>query len=165
MKRAGIRTFIAVTAVALLVSAAPVASAAPQSDRSYVGTWELAAWSVDGTTVDCPGTLPAPPPAPSLECSDGQFLKLTKNSRYTTNLSVFRSMKNPTGDYGVVKLANSPTRTIVFYSDAPRADPRAYNLKMRKDAEGRATMVISLELSVTPDKDSYVEMIFRPKTS
>ena len=64
-----------------------------------------------------------------------------------------------------MKLANSPTKTIVFYSDTTRADPRAYNLKMGKDDEGLPTMVISLDLSVAPGKDSYIEMVFRSKSS
>ena len=96
MKKSSIFTMAATAAIALTVIAAPTSTAAPKPDRSYIGTWELASWNIDGTTVDCPGTLSLPAPAPPIECSDGQFLKLAKNARYTTNVSVFRSTKHPT---------------------------------------------------------------------
>jgi hypothetical protein len=165
MKKAVMSAMVATGAVALTVSLAPMAMADPQSDRSYYGTWELKAWNVDGTEITCPGTLPAPPPAPAIECKGGEFLKLTKGSRYRSNLSVFQSQKHPKGDFGILKLANSPTRTIVFYSDSTRADPRAYNLEMRKDAGGRDSMVISLEFSAGPERDTTIEMLFSRKAN
>ncbi len=146
--------------IVMLMAAAPVSSAAPQSGRGHLGTWELAAWTVDGTTIDCPGKLTLPAPAPAIECKGGEFLKLSKRSRYSSNLSVFETMRHPTGDYQVVRLANSPTRTIVFYSDSARRDPRAYNLQFSKGEDGRDRMIISLEFSAGAGRDSFIEMVF-----
>ena len=93
------RTLAAAAVVAVVVGGAPMSSAAPASGRGHLGTWELAQWNVDGTVIDCPGKLTLPAPAPAIDCKGGEFLKLTKGSRYTSNLSVFETMRHPTGDY------------------------------------------------------------------
>ncbi|MSW93712.1 MAG: hypothetical protein F2806_02100 [Actinobacteria bacterium] len=165
MKKAIMRAVIATGAIALAVSSAPISTAAAQSDRGYVGTWELKAWNIDGTSIDCPGKLPVPPPAPAIECKGGEYLKLTKNSRYRSNLSVFQTRTHPNGSFGVLDLLNSPTKTIVFYSDTARKDPRAYNMDFKRGSNGLDSMVISLEFSVGPEKNTYIKMIFTRKAS
>jgi hypothetical protein len=165
MKKAMMSAVIATAAIALAVSSAPISASAAQSDRGYYGTWELAAWNIDGTNVDCPGKLPVPPPAPAIECKGGEFLKLTKGSRYRSNLSVFQTMTHPKGSFGVLELPSSPTKTIVFYSDSARQDPRAYNLKLSKGADGRDSMIISLEFSAGQGKDTNIKMIFSRKAN
>ena len=165
MNRAILNGILATGIVALTATLAPPSATASPADGNYVGTWVLTGWNVDGTDIDCPGKLPVPPPAPAIECGGGEFLKLTKGSRYRSNLSVFRTQLHPKGDFGVLQLPNSPTRTIVFYSDTARRDPRAYNLEVTKGRGGRDSMVISLEFSAGAGKDSLIEMIFSRKAS
>lgn len=160
MNKNVLRTLAAAAVVTAVVGAAPVSSAAPASGRNYLGTWTLVEWNVDGTVIDCPGKLTLPAPAPSIDCTGAEFLNLTKGSRYKSNLSVFEKMMHPTGDYEVVRLNNSPTRTIVFYSDSARRDPRAYNLQLSKGEDGRDRMIISLEFSAGAGRDSYIQMVF-----
>jgi hypothetical protein len=69
MKQASRRVLCVTSAVAAAAGLLLASSPAALADGGYYGTWTLTAWKLNGTQIDCPGKLPVPPPAPSIECA------------------------------------------------------------------------------------------------
>lgn len=148
-------------AAAIVASAALVAAPAAQADGQYYGTWTLTAWKLGSQTVPCPGKLPLPPPAPTIECKGGEILKLKSNYRYKTNIPAF-SRSSSTGDFEILKFPNRPHHTILFDSDRAGDDARAYDVRLQGFGEGAPKkMVISLNVSIGGGEAVPLKMIFR----
>jgi hypothetical protein len=141
--------------------AAPAAQAA-QADSGYYGTWNLTAWKIDGKIVNCPGKVPLPPPAPTIECKGGETLKLRSNNTYKSTLDVIR-MESHGGEFEVTKFATNKYRTIIFQSFDVKEDPSPYQLQFQgKTSAGTPkTMVISTRISPGPGQDKVlISMVF-----
>lgn len=158
MKRAISLAGAGITAAAAVV----VPASAAMAHGDYHGVWTLEAFKVNGTKVNCPGTLPAPPPAPQISCKAGEYLKLKNNYRYKTTMSAFTNAYS-TGAYDVIGLdGGHHHKAIVFDSSVDQDDPRAYNLRLQGYGSGIPTkMVISLGVNIGGGKVMKTNMIFR----
>lgn len=135
---------------------------AARADGAYYGAWTLSAFKLNGTTVDCPGKLPLPPPAPPIECKAGTYLELKTNYTYKTNLSAFQG-KSSKGQFDVIKFSADEYSTIIFDSYEAKDDPRSYQMKLQGKtySGGPKKMVIFSSIGVGGGKAITVKMIFR----
>lgn len=161
MKTAMKRALGASGALALAASAALIPASAAQADGAYYGAWTLTAWKLGGQTVNCPGKLPLPPPAPTIECKGGETLELKSGYRYKTTIPAFRGASGK-GDFEVLKFPNRKSKTIVFDSDDAQDDPRAYQMKLQGYGSGTPKkMVIFMSIGTGAGQDTMIKMIFR----
>jgi hypothetical protein len=148
-------------AAAVVAGAALMAAPAAQADGGYYGAWTLEAFKIDGKRIDCPGTLPFPPPAPPISCKAGEVLELRSDYTYKSTLDVFKGALGK-GNFDVVKFGNSKHKTIVFDSNADTDNPRAYRMKLQGTGAGAPKkMVIFLAYSTPSGKDVRISMILR----
>jgi len=148
-------------ALALAASVALVPATAAQADGNYYGAWTLTAWKVGGQTVNCPGTLPLPPPAPSISCKAGEILELKSGYRYKTTLDVFRGATGK-GDFAILGFSDRAHKNIVFDADDAQDDPRAYKIKFQGTGDGAPKkMVIFTSIGTGRGQDTMIKMIFR----
>jgi hypothetical protein len=148
-------------AAAVVAGAALVAAPAAQADGKYYGAWTLTAWKVGGQTVNCPGKLPLPPPAPSISCKSGEILELKSGDRYKTTLDVFRGATGK-GDFAILGFSDRAHKNIVFDADDAQDDPRAYKIKFQGTGDGAPKkMVIFTSIGAGRDQDTLIKMIFR----
>lgn len=137
-------------------------ASAAQADGNYYGAWTLEAWKLGGTKIDCPGSLPLPPPAPAISCKGGEYLELKSNYRYKTNLEIFSALLLSKGNYGTIELPNAASRTIVFDADGDTNDPRAYQMKLQGTGQGAPKkMKIYVSVGMGGGKTVKVQMVFR----
>ena len=129
---------------------------------AFYGTWNLAAWELDGQIINCPGKLPLPAPAPTIECTGGETLKLRSNNTYKSTLDVIR-MESHGGEFEVIKFPMNKYRTIVFQSFEVLDDPSPYQVKLQgKTSAGTYTkLVVSTHISTGPGVKIPISMIFR----
>jgi hypothetical protein len=148
-------------ALALAASVALVPATAAQADGQYYGAWTLTAWKVNGQTINCPGKLPLPPPAPTIECKGGEILELKSGYRYKTTIPAFKGNAGK-GDFTVFTFPNRKYKQIVFDSDDAQDDPRAYKMKLQGTGNGAPKkMVVWLSVGRPGGEDIVVKMIFR----
>jgi len=150
-------------AAAVVAGAALMAAPAAQADGGYYGTWTLEAFKIGSQTVDCPGKLPVPPPAPAIECKGGETLKLKSDYTYKTTLDVFRG-ESGKGDFEVLKFSTNDYHTIVFDSYDVKDNPRSYQVKFQgKTSAGTPKkMVVFSSVGTGPGSEPIVvKMIFR----
>lgn len=149
-------------AAAVLAGAALVAAPAAQADGAYYGAWTLTAWKLGGQTINCPGKLPLPPPAPTIECKGGEYLELKSGYTYKTNLAAFRGNSGK-GEFEVIKFSTNKYHTIIFDSYDAKDDPRSYQVKFQgKTSAGTPKkMVIFTSVGTGRGEDTMIKMIFR----
>ena len=149
-------------ALALAASVALVPATAAQADGNYYGAWTLTAWKIGGQTVNCPGTLPLPPPAPSISCKAGETLELKSDYTYKTTLDVFRG-KSGKGDFEVIKFSTNKYHTIIFDSYDVQDDPRSYQVKFQgtTSAGTPKKMVVFTSIGTGRGEEIMIKMIFR----
>jgi hypothetical protein len=147
-------------ATALIAGAAIVAAPPAQADGGYYGSWTLAAVKIAGDRVDCPGTLPFPPPTPPISCTAGATLQLRSDYTYKSTLpTVFRGARGK-GSFDVVKLVKGSSKTIVFESNVDTQNPRAYRMKLQGTRDGTPKkMVIFLTYNTPSGEDLKISMI------
>jgi len=149
-------------AAAVVAGAALMAAPAAQADGGYYGTWNLTAWKLDGKITNCPGKIPLPPPAPTIECKGGETLKLKADYTYKSTLDVIR-MESHGGEFEVTKFPTNKYRTIIFQSFDVKDEPSPYQLQFQgKTSAGTYNkMVISTRLSPGPGQDKVlISMVF-----
>jgi hypothetical protein len=149
-------------AAAVVAGAALMAAPAAQADGGYYGTWILEAFKIGSQTIDCPGKLPVPPPAPTIECKGGETLKLKSDYTYKTTLDVFRG-ESGKGEFEVIKFSTNDYHTIIFDSYEVKDAPRSYQVKFQgKTSAGTPKkMVVFSSIGTGPGQDVTVKMIFR----
>ncbi len=156
------RVIGASAAAAVVAGSALLGAPTAQGSGNYYGAWTLTAWKIDGEVIDCPGTLPLPPPAPSVECKGGEVLELKSNYRYRTNLAVFGRYLTNRGSFDIIKFAGAKSKTIIFDADGVENDPRAYQVKFQGMSSGAPQkMVIYVEVSTGGGEATMIKMIFR----
>jgi len=149
-------------AAAVLAGAALIAAPAAQADGYYYGTWNLAAWKLNGKTINCPGVVPLPAPAPTIECKGGETLKLKQDYTYKSTLDVIR-MESHGGEFDIIKFPTNKYRTILFQSFDVKNAPSPYQLQFegKTSAGAPKKMVISTRLSPGPGQDKVaISMVF-----
>ena len=154
---------VAAIAGALIIagSGALLGASAAQADGNYYGAWTLEGFKVGKSKVDCPGTVPFPPPAPSISCKAGEYLELKSDYTYKTTLDVFSDGMGK-GSFDVIKLANGTAKTIVFDSNSDTDNPRAYRVKFQGMSSGMPKkMVVFLTYHLPNGKNLKISMIFR----
>ncbi|MEY4171534.1 MAG: hypothetical protein RLZ94_2607 [Actinomycetota bacterium] len=148
-------------AAAVVAGAALITAPGAQADGGYYGAWTLEAFKIAGKRVDCPGTLPFPPPAPAISCTAGEVLELRSDYTYKSTLDVFRGALGK-GNFDVVKFGNSHHKTIVFDSNVDTDNPRAYRMKLQGTGAGAPKkMVIFLAYNTPSGGQTKVSMILR----
>jgi len=149
-------------AAAVVAGAALLAAPTAQADGGYYGTWNLTAWKLGGKIITCPGKLPLPPPAPTIECTGGETLKLTPDYTYKSTLDVIR-METHGGEFTIVKFSTNEHRTIIFQSYDVKNDPSPYQVKFqgKTSAGTHKKMVVSTSISTGPGEKIPIKMIFR----
>ena len=148
-------------ALGVVAGLALLPAQAAQADGNYYGAWTLEAFKIGGQKVDCPGTIPFPPPAPPISCKAGEILELNSDYTYKSTLDVFRSAQGK-GNFEVVKFANNSHKTIVFDSNVAADNPRAYRMKLQGVGAGAPKkMVIFLTYNLPSGEDLKISMIFR----
>ena len=149
-------------AAAVVAGAALMAAPAAQADGDYYGTWTLEGFKVGSQTIDCPGKLPFPPPAPTIECKSGETLKLKSDYTYKTTLDVFRG-ESGKGEFEVIKFSTNKYHTIIFDPYDVQDDPRSFQVKFQgKTSAGTPKkMVVFSTIGTGPGQDVTVKMIFR----
>lgn len=148
-------------AVAVIAGGALVAAPAAQADGGYYGEWTLTAWKLGKQKIDCPGSLPLPPPAPTIECKGGETLTLKPGYRYATTIPAFEGSSG-SGYFATVMFPGNTVETIVFDSDDAKDDPRAYQMKLTGMSSGMANkMVIFVSVGTGRGEDTMIKMIFR----
>lgn len=161
MKRSIKQLIGASGAAAVLAGSALIAAPAAQADGGYYGTWTLEAFKIGGTTIDCPGKLPFPPPAPSISCTAGEILKLNSDYTYKSTLDVFRGALGK-GEFDVINFGNNKYKTIVFDSNVAADNPRAYRMKLQGTGDGSPKkLVIFLAFDLPSGDNVKISMIFR----
>jgi len=155
------RALTATGALVLAAGAVVLPATAARADGAYHGTWKLTAWKINGVTIPCPGKLELPPPAPSISCNDHEKLVLNDNYRYTTNLQVLAHLHDDSGDYAVLKFADTPDKVILFDANLGGSNPRAYHLRLIGAKAGTPNkMKISLSTTNPDGSKSIAKMIF-----
>ncbi|MFM1964378.1 MAG: hypothetical protein RL134_103 [Actinomycetota bacterium] len=149
-------------ALALAASAVIVPATAAQADGGYYGAWTLTAWKLGNKTIECPGKLPLPPPAPSISCKGGETLDLNSDYTYKTTLDVFRG-KSGKGEFEVIKFSTNKYHTIIFDSYDVQDDPRSYQVKFQgtTSAGTPKKMVVFTTVGRPGGEDTLIKMIFR----
>ena len=149
-------------AAAVLAGAALVSAPSAQADGDYYGTWNLTAWKLNGKTINCPGVVPLPAPAPTIECKGGESLKLKQDYTYKSTLDVIR-MESHGGEFDIIKFPTNKYRTILFQSFDVKDEPSPYQLQFqgKTPAGTPKKMVISTRLSPGPGQDKVlISMVF-----
>ena len=145
-RRTLITAGIAIAATAAVVPM-QMAAAAPPAGGGFYGVWTLKSWDMNGQVLPCPVQLTLPPPAPSIGCGPGTFLKLFRNGTYTTNLPVFESNEADAGVFVVGDLGAKKGYVIVFDDNGDSDAPRAYRLAIaKKGSTAPKKMDISLAM-------------------
>lgn len=144
-------------AAAVLAGAALVAAPAAQADGNYYGAWTLTAWKLDGKTIECPGKLPLPPPAPQIGCKSGEVLELKSGYRYKSTIANFSHK----GAFEVLKFPKSSSQTIVFDGDDESDDPRAYQMKLQGAGDGTPKKMVIFLSTGRAGSETTIKMIFR----
>ena len=149
-------------AAAVVAGAALMAAPAAQADGGYYGTWTLEAFKVGSQTIDCPGKLPFPPPAPTIECKGGETLKLKSDYTYKTTLEVFRG-ESGKGEFEVIKFSTNKYHTMIMDSYDVQDDPRSFQVKFQgKTSAGTPKkMVLSRSALSVSGEAITVKLIFR----
>lgn len=148
-------------ALGVVAGLALLPAQAAQADGSYYGAWTLEAFKIAGQKVDCPGSIPVPPPAPSISCKAGEILELNSDYTYKSTLDVFKSAQGK-GNFEVIKFGNSSHKTIVFDSNVDMDNPRAYRMKLQGTGSGAPKkMVVFLTYNTPGGEDIKISMIFR----
>lgn len=149
-------------AAAVVAGAALMAAPAAQADGAYYGAWTLTAWKLGNQTVPCPGKLPLPPPAPTIECKGGETLELKSNYTYKTDIPAFRGASGK-GEFDVIKFSTNKYHTIIFDSYDAKDDPRSYQVKFQgKTSVGTPKkMVVFASVGTGRGEDVMIKMIFR----
>ena len=149
-------------AAAVIAGAALMAAPAAQADGDYYGTWTLEGFKIGSQTVDCPGKLPFPPPAPPIECKGGETLKLKSDYTYKTTVDVFPGDSGK-GEFEVIKFSTNKYHTIIFDPYDVQDDPRSFQVKFQgKTSAGTPKkMVVFSTIGTGPGQDVTVKMIFR----
>lgn len=149
-------------AAAVVAGAALMAAPAAQADGGYYGTWTLEAFKVGSQTIDCPGKLPFPPPAPSISCTAGETLKLKSDYTYKTTLEVFRG-ESGKGEFEVIKFSTNKYHTMIIDSYDVQDDPRSFQVKFQgKTSAGTPKkMVLSRSALSVSGEAITVKLIFR----
>ena len=146
----------------IAAGAALLGASAAQADGNYYGAWTLTAFKINKTTIECPGSLPVPPPAPPISCKAGQYLELNDDYTYKTNLQIFSRRNLDKGDFATVQIGNSPNESIVFVANGADNDPRAYQMKFAGNGSGMPKkMVIFTGMEDANGKTTTVKMVFR----
>jgi len=149
-------------AMAVAAGLALLPAQAAQADGAYYGAWTLSAWKIAGETIKCPGKLPLPPPAPSIECKAGETLDLMSDYTYKTTLPAFEG-KSGKGEFEVIKFSTNKYHTIIFDSYDAKDDPRSYQVKFQGKtySGGPKKMVIFTSIGTGRGEDVMLKMIFR----
>lgn len=149
-------------AAAVVAGAALMAAPAAQADGGYYGTWTLEAFKIGSQTVDCPGKLPFPPPAPPIECKGGETLKLKSDYTYKTTLDVFRG-ESGKGEFEVIKFSTNKYHTIIFDAYDVQDDPRSFQVKFQgKTSAGTPKKMVFARSALSVSGETImVKMIFR----
>ncbi len=150
------------SAAVVVAGAALMAAPAAQADGGYYGTWTLEAFKVGSQTIDCPGKLPFPPPAPTIECKGGETLKLKSDYTYKTTLEVFRG-ESGKGEFEVIKFSTNKYHTMIIDSYDVQDDPRSFQVKFQgKTSAGTPKkMVLSRSALSVSGEAITVKLIFR----
>ena len=149
-------------AAAVFAGVALMAAPAAQADGAYYGTWTLEAFKIGSQTVDCPGKLPFPPPAPTLECKGGETLKLKSDYTYKTTLDVFRG-ESGKGEFEVIKFSTNKYHTVIFDPYDVQDDPRSFQVKFQgKTSAGTPKKMVFARSALSASGETImVKMIFR----
>lgn len=149
-------------AAAIVAGAALMAAPAAQADGNYYGAWTLTAWKLGTKEIKCPGKLPLPAPAPTIECKGGETLDLMPGYTYKTTLPAFRGSSGK-GEFDVIKFSTNKYHTIIFDSYDAKDDPRSYQMKLQgKTVSGAPKkMVIFTSVGTGRGEDTMIKMIFR----
>ena len=149
-------------AAAVFAGVALMAAPAAQADGAYYGAWTLEAFKIGSQTVDCPGKLPFPPPAPTLECKGGETLKLKSDYTYKTTLDVFRG-ESGKGELEVIKFSTNKYHTIIFDPYDVQDDPRSFQVKFQgKTSAGTPKKMVFARSALSASGETImVKMIFR----
>ena len=149
-------------AAAVVAGAALMAAPAAQADGASYGAWTLEAFKIGSQTVDCPGKLPFPPPAPPIECKGGETLKLKSDYTYKTTLDVFRG-ESGKGEFEVIKFSTNKYHTIIFDPYDVQDDPRSFQVKFQgKTSAGTPKKMVFARSAVSVSGETImVKMIFR----
>jgi hypothetical protein len=157
MKKAMKRALGAGGALALAASAVLIPAAAAQADGNYYGAWTLTAWKLNGKTIECPGRVPLPPPAPSISCKAGETLELKSGYRYKSTIANFSHK----GAFEVLKFPKSASHTIVFDADDESDDPRAYQMKLQGAGSGTPKKMVIFLSTGRAGAETTIKMILR----
>lgn len=149
-------------AAAVVAGAALMAAPAAQADGGYYGTWTLEGFKVGSQAIDCPGKLPFPPPAPSIECKGGETLKLKSDYTYKTTLDLFTG-ESGKGEFEVIKFSTNKYHTMIFDSYDVQDNPRSFQVKFQgKTSAGTPKkMVLSRSALSVSGEAITVKLIFR----
>ena len=161
MKKAMKRALGAGGALALAASAVLVPTTAAQADGGYYGAWTLTAWKINGKTIECPGKLPLPPPAPPIECTGGEYLELKSGYAYKTNLAVFGRFLLNKGQFDIISFSQSSKKTIIFDATGDENDPRAYQVKFQGTGDGAPKKMVIFTSTGRPGSETMIKMVFR----
>ena len=150
------------SAAAVVAGAALMAAPAAQADGGYYGDWTLEAFKDGSQTIDCPGKLPFPPPAPTVECKGGETLKLKSDYTYKTTLEVFRGEAGK-GEFKVIKFSTNKYHTMIIVAYDVQDDPRSFQVKFQgKTSAGTPKkMVLSRSALSVSGEAITVKLIFR----
>lgn len=156
------RAIGAAGALGVVAGLALLPAQAAQADGGYYGAWTLEAFKINGKVVNCPGSLPLPPPAPPISCKAGETLDLMSDYTYKTTLDVFRG-KSGKGEFEVIKFSTNKYHTIIFDSYDVKDDPRSYQVKFQgQTAAGTPKkMVVFSSIGIGGGDEIMVKMIFR----
>ena len=149
-------------AAAVVAGAALMAAPAAQADGGYYGTWTLEGFKVGSQAIDCPGKLPFPPPAPSIECKGGETLKLKSDYTYKTTIDIFPG-ESGKGEFEVIKFSTNKYHTMIFDSYDVQDTPRSFQVKYQgKTSAGTPKkMVLSRSALSVSGEAITVKLIFR----
>ena len=149
-------------AAAVVAGAALMAAPAAHADGDYYGTWTLEGFKVGSQTIDCPGKLPFPPPAPTIECKSGETLKLKSDYTYKTTVDFFPG-ESGKGEFEVIKFSTNKYHTMIFDSYDVQDNPRSFQVKYQgKTSAGTPKkMVLSRSALSVSGEAITVKLIFR----
>ena len=162
MRKSLKRVIGAAGALGVVAGLALLPAQAAQADGAYYGAWTLHGWKIGNQSIDCPGKLPLPPPAPSISCKGGEMLELNADYTYKTTLDVFRG-KSGKGEFEVIKFSTNKYHTIIFDSYEVQDDPRSYQVKFQGQTYSGAPkkMVVFTSVGTGPGEEVMIKMIFR----
>jgi hypothetical protein len=144
------------------IASAPQVSKPAPAGGGYFGVWVLKSWTFDGRELACPVVVPQYPGAPSLSCGPNTYLKLFRDSRYTTDLPVFSRHAADRGVFVVIAYGGKAGNAIVFDDAGALDEPRAYRMSLVKTRGKKAPtgMKISTSMSAPGGTQMQVAMNF-----